>query len=353
MRGRDAVRGREALSTDRAEAVKQALVKKYNFDPNKFIVEGKGWDEPANPDDPMNQALTGAWRSRSTAGSQVTTGAPAGGSLPRGGSRRPPSTPVSSRSRGAARVAALAPRPRPVSSSSSLGRRHVRRGGGAGDLATILPSPAEVVASFPLLWFDRALTRNLAVSFVRWSRASSRPRGVVPPRPAHGLVHEGEGRVHAAHDLRAYLPIPPSCPSPSRSSAPPSCRRWCSSPSPSRSTSSPVRGRGGRGRRHLPEDGLHAGGDQGPDGEPGAAAHLVAEIWQAMRMGFGVGWSYILLAEMVDVGRGIGGIIITSQRRAPRAHLPGAGDHRVVAFLTDKLWAAVGRWLFPYRAAKR
>src|SRR5512135_79180 len=45
------------LSSDRAEAVKQALVKKYNFDPNKFTVEGKAWDEPANPDDPMNQAL--------------------------------------------------------------------------------------------------------------------------------------------------------------------------------------------------------------------------------------------------------------------------------------------------------
>jgi hypothetical protein len=47
----------KALSTDRAEAVKQALVKKYNFDPNKFTVEGKGWDEPANPDDPTNHAL--------------------------------------------------------------------------------------------------------------------------------------------------------------------------------------------------------------------------------------------------------------------------------------------------------
>jgi NitT/TauT family transport system substrate-binding protein len=45
------------LSSDRAEAVKQALAKKYNFDPNKFTVEGKGWDEPANPDDPTNQAL--------------------------------------------------------------------------------------------------------------------------------------------------------------------------------------------------------------------------------------------------------------------------------------------------------
>ncbi|HPC84558.1 MAG TPA: phosphate ABC transporter substrate-binding/OmpA family protein [Thermoanaerobaculaceae bacterium] len=45
------------LSLDRAAAVKQALVKKFNFDPNKFIVEGKGWDVPADPEDPMNQAL--------------------------------------------------------------------------------------------------------------------------------------------------------------------------------------------------------------------------------------------------------------------------------------------------------
>ena len=45
------------LSLDRAAAVKKALVAKYKFDPNKFAVEGKAWDVPANPDDPMNQAL--------------------------------------------------------------------------------------------------------------------------------------------------------------------------------------------------------------------------------------------------------------------------------------------------------
>jgi NitT/TauT family transport system substrate-binding protein len=45
------------LSADRADAVRQALVKKYKFDPNKFIVEGKAWDEPANPDDPQNHAM--------------------------------------------------------------------------------------------------------------------------------------------------------------------------------------------------------------------------------------------------------------------------------------------------------
>ena len=45
------------LSADRARAVMDVLVKQYKFDPNKFVVEGKAWDEPADPDDPMNQAL--------------------------------------------------------------------------------------------------------------------------------------------------------------------------------------------------------------------------------------------------------------------------------------------------------
>jgi NitT/TauT family transport system substrate-binding protein len=45
------------LSMDRAMAVKNALVEKYGFDPNKFVVDGQGWNEPADPDDPDNNAL--------------------------------------------------------------------------------------------------------------------------------------------------------------------------------------------------------------------------------------------------------------------------------------------------------
>lgn len=45
------------LSVDRATAVKSALVKKFQFDPNKFVIEGKAWDEPADPTQPDNQAL--------------------------------------------------------------------------------------------------------------------------------------------------------------------------------------------------------------------------------------------------------------------------------------------------------
>lgn len=45
------------LSLDRANAVKNALVEKYKFDPNKFVIEGEGWNQPADPEDPDNHAL--------------------------------------------------------------------------------------------------------------------------------------------------------------------------------------------------------------------------------------------------------------------------------------------------------
>jgi NitT/TauT family transport system substrate-binding protein len=57
MRGRAPVQAVRDLSLSRAEAIKQALIEKFKFDPNKFIVQGVGWDKPADPKDPLNQAL--------------------------------------------------------------------------------------------------------------------------------------------------------------------------------------------------------------------------------------------------------------------------------------------------------
>lgn len=45
------------LSNNRAEAVKRALVDKYKFDPEKFVIEGQGWDKAADASQPNNQAL--------------------------------------------------------------------------------------------------------------------------------------------------------------------------------------------------------------------------------------------------------------------------------------------------------
>jgi ABC-type nitrate/sulfonate/bicarbonate transport system permease component len=221
---------------------------------------------------------------------------------------------------------------------------------------TILPSPAEVVASFPQLWFERALTRNLAVSFMRVVEGFALALVVAFPL---GVLMGSFTKVKAAFTpltvFGAYLPIPTLVP-----------------------LTLSLFGTGEMqkvvflalafGIYLVPL--IVAAVDAVDDTYLKTAYTLGAsrgqavgrvllpiawpEIFQAMRLGFGVGWSYILLAEMVDVGRGLGGIIITSQRRGPREHIYLVLLAIVaVAFLTDKLWAAVGRWLFPYREDKR
>lgn len=57
MRGKAPEKEVKSLSTERAEAIKRALIDKFKFDPNKFVIEGKGWDMPADPSDPHNHAL--------------------------------------------------------------------------------------------------------------------------------------------------------------------------------------------------------------------------------------------------------------------------------------------------------
>ena len=57
MKGKVPEKAVKDLSSDRANSVRSALVRKYKFPRDKFIVEGKGWSEPADLADPMNQAL--------------------------------------------------------------------------------------------------------------------------------------------------------------------------------------------------------------------------------------------------------------------------------------------------------
>ncbi|MCA9660745.1 MAG: OmpA family protein, partial [Myxococcales bacterium] len=45
------------LATNRANAVKEAIIKKFpTLEPNQFATKGVGWDRPADPNDPMNHA---------------------------------------------------------------------------------------------------------------------------------------------------------------------------------------------------------------------------------------------------------------------------------------------------------
>jgi NitT/TauT family transport system substrate-binding protein len=56
MRGQVSDAAVKELSARRAKAVKEALVRKFNFPAAKFVSKGLGWDEPADPNEPENQA---------------------------------------------------------------------------------------------------------------------------------------------------------------------------------------------------------------------------------------------------------------------------------------------------------
>jgi NitT/TauT family transport system permease protein len=75
------------------------------------------------------------------------------------------------------------------------------------------------------------------------------------------------------------------------------------------------------------------------------------DIWHAMRLAFGVGWSYLVLAEVVVKSGGLGDLIDTARRRAMsgRVYLVII-IITIIAWLADLLWEKLAGVLFPYRA---
>jgi ABC-type nitrate/sulfonate/bicarbonate transport system permease component len=221
---------------------------------------------------------------------------------------------------------------------------------------TILPSPLEVVKSFPALWFDRALMRNLLVSFGRVLGGFGIAVALMFPL---GLFMGSFTKIKAAFTplsvFGAYLPIPTLVP-----------------------LTLSLFGTGESQKLiflalafsvyllplvvaavdRVDDTYLKTAYTLGAGRRTAVTKVLLPMAWpqiyRAMRLGFGVGWSYILLAEMVDIGKGLGGLIIISQRRGPREHIYLILVVIVlVAFLTDKAWGAIEGRLFPYREAKR
>jgi len=76
------------------------------------------------------------------------------------------------------------------------------------------------------------------------------------------------------------------------------------------------------------------------------------DIWHGMRLAFGVGWTYLVLAEVVVLADGLGYLVAFSQRRGPREHI-----YLVILVITliawaaDLGWTSLGRLLFPYKRA--
>lgn len=73
------------------------------------------------------------------------------------------------------------------------------------------------------------------------------------------------------------------------------------------------------------------------------------DIATSLRLLFGLAFGYIMLAEAIDAGRGLGFIIIQSQRQGPREHIYLCLIIiSIVAWLIDRAMLWTHRQLFPY-----
>jgi NitT/TauT family transport system permease protein len=78
-----------------------------------------------------------------------------------------------------------------------------------------------------------------------------------------------------------------------------------------------------------------------------------ADIWDYLRGVYGVGWGWIILAEVVAGDRGLGYLIALSERRSRTDSMFAVIIVIVViAIACDQLWKLGGRLLFPYRRAE-
>lgn len=76
-----------------------------------------------------------------------------------------------------------------------------------------------------------------------------------------------------------------------------------------------------------------------------------ADIWDHLRGVYGVGWGWIILAEVVNAEKGLGYLISISERRGHTASIFAVIIVIVaIAVACDQLWRLGGKLLFPYRS---
>lgn len=75
-----------------------------------------------------------------------------------------------------------------------------------------------------------------------------------------------------------------------------------------------------------------------------------ADIWDQLRGVYGVGWGWIILAEIVNAQQGLGYLISISERRGHTASMYAVIIVIItIAVACDQLWRLSGRFLFPYK----
>ena len=77
------------------------------------------------------------------------------------------------------------------------------------------------------------------------------------------------------------------------------------------------------------------------------------DLWHGMRLAFGVGWTYLVLAEVVVMVDGLGYLTEISRRRGPREHIYLViMTITLIAWVSDLVLDRLGGLLFPYRRSR-
>jgi ABC-type nitrate/sulfonate/bicarbonate transport system permease component len=222
--------------------------------------------------------------------------------------------------------------------------------------AAILPSPGDVMRAFPGLWYERGLARNVMISFRRVIMGFMAaflltfPLGVLM-----GTFSKVRAMFTPMMTFGGYLPIPTLVPLSMALFGTSEMQKVMFLALAFVVYLLPLIV---RSIEEVDTVFLQTGYTLGANRWQ-VMIHILLgislpNIYDAMRMGFGVGWGYIILAELVGSEGGIGFAISASQRRALTADVYLILVVIVgLAFITDKLWEYCGEWLFPYRSLKR
>ncbi len=215
----------------------------------------------------------------------------------------------------------------------------------------ILPGPFEVVAAFPRLHFDHALVRSCLISLARVTAGfliaavAALPLGI-----AMGASTRCKAFFAPVSTIGGYVPI---------AALVPLTISWFGIDETQKIAFLAIASfvmllpMVVRAIDKVDDVYLHTGYTLGADGWQAVRHVLVpvalADIYGSLRLLYGVGWGYIILAEVVGADKGLGYLIQLSQRRNMMAEMYAVLGV-IVALSLGIDWALrkLGQRLFPY-----
>jgi len=218
-----------------------------------------------------------------------------------------------------------------------------------------LPSPGDIGEFLPSLWYDSALMRNILVSLVRVGAGFALAAAIALPL---GVAMGSFTRIGATFSLvetvLGYLPI---------AAIVPLTMAWWHSGEKQKvgflalATFSYLLPLIVRHVRKVDHQYLLAAYAQGATPWQVVFRVLVPialpDMLNSLRLGLGVGWTYIVLCEVIKEGEGMGGVgnlILVFQRLGKMEGVyPTVVAIMLVGALLDRACAKLWAWFFPYR----